>query len=268
MNQANTPLPEGHWLGKYRIARRIASGGLSFVYLAHHLEHGAVALKEYLPARLALRTHEGPTAAAGAADLGAFRGGMKCFLEEARALARLRHPNVVHVLDFLRANGTAYMAMRLERGETLQERIGAGAPPAEAWIRAVFAALLNGLREVHARGFLHLDIKPGNIFLRAGEVPVLIDFGAARRTPSEDGLRLLPTFTPGFCAPEHEADGARGPWSDIFSVGACIRACIAERHRRYSAALLDIVDWCLRPDPQYRPPSVLALQKALSGAAA
>ncbi|HEY8068456.1 MAG TPA: serine/threonine-protein kinase [Burkholderiales bacterium] len=287
-SQANQPLPEGFQLENYRILRLIASGGFSFVYLAHDENEIPVAIKEYLPATLALRTSENPAPVVPEENLPTFRYGLKCFFEEGRALATLSHPNVVRVVNFFRANETVYLVMRYERGRTLQEHIHkkSGAIK-EDWLRGTFANLLNGLREVHTHKLLHLDIKPGNIYVRNDGNPVLIDFGAARQTLTVDGLKLPPMYTPGFASPEHHRDRAKlGPWSDVYSIGASMYACLAgagppvatqrvEKDKmtsarkgwagKYSAELLDTIDWCLRLEHLERPQSVFALQKALLG---
>jgi serine/threonine protein kinase len=192
------------------------------------------------------------------------------------------------VLNFFRANDTVYLVMRYERGRTLQQHIvNRRGSLEEAWIRKTFAELLNGLREVHSNKLLHLDIKPGNIYVRNDGTPLLIDFGAARQTLSDEVKKLPPTFTPGFASPEqHAKRDDLGPWSDVYSVGASMYACFAgappqsandrmekdnlEPARRalagkYSAELLDTVDWCLRLDHMERPQSVFSLQKALLG---
>ncbi len=94
-------------------------------------------------------------------------------------------------------------------------------------IRAVFVRMLNGLREVHAHKLLHLDIKPSNIYLRADGTPVLLDFGAARQTLLSDTPILKPMYTPGFASPEQfTSRETLGPWSDIYSVGASLHACL------------------------------------------
>ena len=286
--QLNTPLAEGTVLENYRVLRLLAAGGFSFVYLAQDENDAPVVIKEYLPSTLAVRTGASPSPTIAPADVGRFNYGLKCFFEEGRALARLQHPNVVRVLNFFRANDTCYLVMRYERGRTLETHIRhRRGLPDEVWVRSTFAQLLNGLREVHSNKLLHLDIKPANVFLRDDDSPILLDFGAARQTLSAEGGKLPPTYTPGYAAPEQYARaGDLGPWSDIYSVGATVYACLASAapqpaHKRlrkdelrparkawgdrYSAVLLDIVDWCLRLDHLERPQSVLALQKALLG---
>ncbi len=286
--QKNEPLPEGTRLENYRILRVLAAGGFSFVYLAHDENETPVAIKEYLPSTLALRVNGAPSPIVPEEHASIFRYGLKCFFEEGRALAHLSHPNVVRVLNFFRANDTVYLVMRYERGRTLQQHIvkRRGAID-EAWIRKTFAELLNGLREVHSNKLLHLDIKPGNVYVRNDGTPLLIDFGAARQTLSSEGTKLPPTFTPGFASPEQHAKREDlGPWSDVYSVGATIYACFAGEpppaadqrlqkdslvparrswSGKYSADLLDTVDWCLRLDHMERPQSVFTLQKALLG---
>src|SRR3954466_5541375 len=227
--QANLPLREGHQLENYRIQRVLAAGGFSFVYLAHDDKGAPVAIKEYLPSTLKLRVDDTMRPHVPDTELERFRFGLRCFFEEGRALAGLDHPNVVRVLNFFRANDTVYLVMRYERGRSLAEHIKhRRAPPDETWMRATFAQLLNGLREVHTAKLLHLDIKPANIFLRNDGSPLLIDFGAARQTLSAEGAKLPPTYTPGFAAPEQYArPGELGPWTDIYSVGATAYACLA-----------------------------------------
>ncbi len=284
--QANQPLPNGHQLEEYTIDRQLSLGGFSIVYLATSPEGRQVAIKEYLPNSLALRSRGEINPVITAEHLGAFRYGMKCFFEEGRALARLSHPNVIRVLNFFRANDTVYMVMEYEHGRTLQEFIQKHQGHiSERFIRGVFTRMLNGLREVHSNKLLHLDLKPSNIYLRSDNTPVLIDFGAARQTLITDQPVLKPMYTPGFASPEHY--GTRkdlGPWSDIYSVGASMYACLAgvapqaadSRMKKdtlapamvrwdgqYSDRLLEIIDWCLNLNHLYRPQSVFALQKAL-----
>lgn len=285
--QANHALPAGFQLDNYRIERQLSLGGFSIVYLATDSDGKPVAIKEYLPNSLALRG-EGEVKPLITPDhAGAFRYGLKCFFEEGRALARLSHPNVVRVQNFFRANDTVYIVMQYEQGCTLQEYVQKNRETiTESFVRSVFSKLLNGLREVHARKLLHLDLKPSNIYLRTDHTPVLIDFGAARQTLSSDTPILKPMYTPGFASPEHyQQRELLGPWSDIYSIGASIYACLAGAppqaadqrltkdklvpamvrwEGKYSDQLLETIDWCLCLNHLYRPQSVFILQKALN----
>jgi serine/threonine protein kinase len=285
--QANHALPSGFQLDEYRIEHQLSLGGFSIVYLATNAQSEFVAIKEYLPNSLALRGEGQVKPVITEEHMPAFRYGMKCFFEEGRALAKLSHPNVVRVLNFFRANDTVYMVMEYEQGRTLQEFIQKNrAVITENFIRNVFTKLLNGLREVHSHKLMHLDLKPSNIYMRNDYTPVLIDFGAARQTLATDTPMLKPMYTPGFASPEHyNQRELLGPWSDIYSVGASMYACLAgsapqaadsrlEKDKlvpalsrwegQYSKQLLETIDWCLRLDHLHRPQSVFALQKALT----
>lgn len=284
--QSNSALPENTILENYRVARPIASGGFSIVYLAYDEYGSPVAIKEYLPAGLSLRGQGQILPTITPEHVNLFRYGMKCFFEEGRALAKISHPNVVRVINFFRANETVYMVMQYERGRTLQEHIvQRKGEIKENFIRHVFVQLMNGLREVHTNKLLHLDIKPANIYIRNDGIPVLLDFGAARQTLIVDAPRLNPMYTPGFAAPEQYRDREHlGPWTDIYSIGASMFACLSgmapqaadqrlEKDRmqpvaktfkgKYSRELLDIIDWCLDLDHLKRPQSVFSLQKAI-----
>jgi serine/threonine protein kinase len=284
----NRSLPPGYEIEGYRIDRPISRGGFSIVYRATDPNNQVVAVKEYLPSGLVLRTEGSRVQASSLENMTAFRYGMKCFFEEGKALATINHNNVVRVLNFFRANETVYMVMKYERGRTLQQYIQAkqGMLP-ERFVRYVFTELLNGLREVHAKRLLHLDLKPANIFIRSEGTPVLLDFGAARQILVSNQSITAPMYTPGFAAPEQyrEKDADKcGPWTDVYGIGASLYACFAAfapqsadsrvskdhyipAHRiwgdMYSREILDVVDWCLRLDPTERPQSVFQLQKLL-----
>ena len=177
--------------------------------------------------------------------------------------------------------------MEYEHGRTLQEFIQKSRLViTENFIRNVFTKVLNGLREVHAHKLLHLDLKPSNIYMRNDYTPVLIDFGAARQTLATDTPMLKPMYTPGFASPEHYNQREfLGPWSDLYSIGACMYACLSasspqsadnrlEKDKlvpaltrwagEYSNQLLETIDWCLCLDHLERPQSAFALQKALT----
>jgi eukaryotic-like serine/threonine-protein kinase len=289
--QNNAPLPDGLEIAGYRIVKKIASGGFSIVYLAYDEEGNAVAVKEYLPSALALRQPGELVPVISKPNLPVFRIGLKCFFDEGRTLAKIVHPNVVRVLNFFRANETVYMVMAYESGHSLQEhiaRMGAkGSRVSEGFIRQIFIGVCAGLREVHTNKLLHLDLKPANIYIRTDSTPMLLDFGAARQTFNDELPKIRPMYTPGFAPPElYSKTGSLGPWSDIYSIGASMYACMtgkppqpadqrqaddqmgqryAELAESYPASLVNMVRACLELDPLKRPPSLFALQKELSG---
>jgi hypothetical protein len=285
--QANQPLPAGYVLNGYRIEKPLSSGGFSIVYLARDEAGTPFAIKEYLPSSMPLRAEGVEVTVTDEGNLAIFRHGLKCFFEEGRALAMIAHPNVVRVENFFRANETCYMVMQYVRGRTLQFHIQRNRHEfTEGFIRRLFTLLMNGLREVHANKLLHLDIKPANVFISMEGRPVLLDFGAARITLSEEQSKLKPMYTAGFAAPEHYRFKPRelGPWSDIYSVGATMYTCIAgtppqasdQREQKdrmiplrtlarqqYSDELYAVVESCLEIDFFKRPQTAFELQKRL-----
>ncbi|NLD68845.1 MAG: serine/threonine protein kinase [Limnobacter sp.] len=290
-NQNNAPLPDGIEIGGYRIVRKIASGGFSIVYLAEDGAGEKYAIKEYLPSTLVQRSAGQFAPVIPPQNLNTFRNGLRCFFEEGRALARIFHPNVVRVVNFFRAFDTVYMVMAWERGRSLQDvvlrhrRRHGREVLAERHVVRIFDLVMNGLREVHANRLLHLDLKPANIYLRLDGTPLLLDFGAARRTLDDEPQRLFPMYTPGFAAPElYRRTQQLGPWTDVYGLGASMLGCILGQPPQpadqrelddrvpatidsladgYSRPLLDLVAWCLKLNPLERPQSVFALQRAL-----
>lgn len=284
-NPQNLALPTGYKLQDYEIKKVLSSGGFSFVYLAHDKDKNFVAIKEYLPSSIALRS-ENATVLPNDDDVAMFRHGLKSFFDEGLALAKIEHKNIVRVVNFFRANETVYMVMQYERGKSLQAFILEQTDyVSENFIRRVFAELSNGLREVHTQKLLHLDIKPANIYIRLDGSPVLLDFGSSRQALNDNPSKISPSYTPGFASPEQYYDRTLlGPWSDIYSIGATMYSCLTrtspisadQRSKkdllipavkigkdRYSHDLLAIIDNCLELDYLKRPQSVFSLQKTL-----
>ena len=286
--QSNQPLPDGYQLQNYKIEKLLSSGGFSIVYLARDEFGTPVAVKEYLPSALVLRSANNSAEVQVNSDenLAVFRHGLKCFFEEGRALATISHPNIVRVENFFRANETVYMVMQYVRGRTLQFHISRHRQEfTESFIRRMFTHLLNGLREVHSKKLLHLDIKPANVYITMEGKPVLLDFGAARQALTSDAPKLRPMYTAGYAAPEQYRNfDLMGPWSDIYAIGATLYCCISGAHppaasdrviddkvmtlkssdyKQYSDDLLEMVNWCLKLDHLQRPQTAFELQKAL-----
>ncbi|HWR87993.1 MAG TPA: serine/threonine-protein kinase, partial [Acidiferrobacterales bacterium] len=200
---------------------------------------------------------------------------------------------IVRVLRFLEANGTAYLAMEYEEGESLSAFLARhGGFLSEPLLLNVFLPVLNGLQAVHDAGLLHLDIKPDNIYLRRNGVPMLIDFGSARQRSNANRSQKV-ALTPGYAALEqYPGHGDLGPGADVYSMGATLYRCItgqepvdarerenglkkmhmdplvpAMRFERplYSRHIRECVDAALQLNSEDRPLSGFALQNGLMG---
>lgn len=286
MPTARDSLPPGTCVDSYRISRVIGKGGFSLIYLAVDEETGdEVAVKEYMPKKLTRRYKTLELVPIDAKHTERVYHGRKLFFQEARALASLHHPNIVQVLGFFLANNTAYMVMQYERGKNLgsyvHERKGG---LSTSFMFQVFLPILDALALIHSRSLLHLDVKPGNIHLRHGNDPLLLDFGAVHllsrgRTPR--GQVITAGYSP---VEQYYRGGHIGPWTDVYAVGASMRTCIAgktpppavERKRgdilapakrefrdRYPLYLLEAVDWAMEMEPANRPQDAGELLRGL-----
>jgi serine/threonine-protein kinase len=217
--------------GKYRILGRLGRGGRGEVFRAMQLD-----LDREVALKLVMDTDEDARAR---------------FLHEARVAARIRHPSVVEIFDAgVDADGTPYCAMELLDGETLAARIEREGRLAPADAVALVAGVASALTAVHAAGFLHRDVKPGNVFLArrpdGGVDPKLIDFGIAKRTEVEPDvarkvtLRGLgkvrgpkPTLpgvivgTPCYLAPEQVTGDALDKRTDVYGLAATLYEALA-----------------------------------------
>ncbi len=278
-------------LFEYRLESVLGAGTFGTTYLGWdtHLEKH-VAIKEYLPAELAVRALDGSIVPVTSGHSNDYQWGLDRFLLEARTLAKFSHPHIVRVNRYFEANGTGYMVMDYEKGEPLSERLKREPFPGEVQLKAVLAPLLEGLSAVHAAGFLHRDIKPGNIFIRDGGSPVLIDFGSARQAIGGATRSLTAVITPGYAPFEqYSSEAQQGPWTDIYAMsGVLYRALtntnppdavsrmrgdsvaqgLAAARDRYSEPFLRAVEWALALDEKKRPQDVGEWKRALSGAQA
>ena len=294
MSEAPQPLnalPQGYRLQEYELVRVLGFGGFGMTYLGfdHNLDK-PVAIKEYLPSDIAVRTADRSVAPQASEFRGDFQWGLERFVDEARTLARFDHRHIIKVHRFFEAHGTAYIVMEYAEGETLSAHLERKGPLQEAELKAILYPLLNGLEVVHGADFLHRDIKPGNIVLRDSDgSPVLLDFGAARQAVGAKSRSVTSIVTPGYAPIEqYSSRGHQGPWTDIYALGGvCYRALTGQvpddatdrvRHDplvpvaqrcagRVSQELLAAVDWALSVDEGDRPQSVGAWREAMEGAA-
>jgi serine/threonine protein kinase/predicted regulator of Ras-like GTPase activity (Roadblock/LC7/MglB family) len=224
-------LPVGTVLlhGQYKITRLLNSGGFGITYLAKDSLDRNVVIKECFVSAFCRRTKSRVRARSqgSKANLDLV---VRHFLNEARRLASLTHPNIVNVRQVFEENDTAYMALDFIEGEDLldvvEKRPGWLGP---ARIVGITSKLVSALGYVHDHGLLHCDISPDNIFLDKRGEPILIDFGAARllrlgQAAKNSGPLVVKD---GYSPQElYFSGGNTGPWTDIYSLAASIAHCV------------------------------------------
>lgn len=276
---------EARKLGQYVLRRELGSGGMGEVYLAEH---------QFLRRSCAVKLIR-PEQAGNEETLARFE-------REVRAAARLTHANTVQIYDYGRAeDGTFYYAMEYLPGLALQELVDAHGPLPPARAVRVLTQLCGALREVHAIGFVHRDIKPGNVMLceRGGghDVAKLLDYGLVRAVQASDEDTKITQMgmivgTPAFMSPEQCAgDVEVTASSDIYSLGAVgyflltgnapfggrsamqmLAAHLYEKPQRLNerrtdvpSALADVIERCLEKAPEQRFLDMETLERALVG---
>lgn len=145
------------------------------------------------------------------------------FLDEAKNLMRLRHDNIVKVVDIFEENKTAYMAMEFIHGVTIKDLVAQDGPLKEEQALSLFAQLLDAVEAVHAAMLLHRDIKPDNVVITPDGKVVLIDFGAARDYVEGGSNTQTAIVSKGYAPLEqYSTGGKRGPFMDVYALGATL----------------------------------------------
>jgi len=209
--------------GNYIIQRVLGQGGFGITYLATDTKLSRdVAIKEFYPAG-SFREGENvrPT---GAIEPAEFEATLQSFLEEARTLARFRHPGIVNVYTVFEENNTAYMVMELLHAKNLGDLVRERGQPLKEEVALDFMRQVgDALETVHGAGLLHRDIKPENLMLCDDRRIVLIDFGTARDFASGLTRGHTVVVTPGYAPLEQYAHQAqRGAFTDIYSLAATL----------------------------------------------
>jgi serine/threonine protein kinase len=277
--------------GSYRVTRVVGVGGFGITYEAEDINLATqVAIKEYYPFDFGDRDATMSVRPKSERHRQTFDWGRSNFLQEARTLARFEHPSIVRVTRVFEANSTAYMVMRFERGQSFEAWLtGLGRPPTQEELDAIVAPLLAALELMHAADFLHRDIAPDNIIVRADGSPVLLDFGAARRAVAEMSRTMTGIVKAGYSPHEQYSSDSRlqGPWSDLYALGGTLYRAVSghppeeatlrvdEDHMppavqaawkgRYRQSFLAGIDACLKVRHSERPRSVAQLRPMLLG---
>jgi len=285
-------LPIGHIIaGDYRVESYLGTGGFGITYHAIDIELGHdVAIKEYFPKSFAMRESDTSVHASSAGDEEDFEWGLNRFLQEARTLVKLDHPNVVRATRFLRENNTAYLVQEFLAGRDMEAWLAKRSRrPRQSELDKILFPILDALELVHENNILHRDIKPANIFIRKEDnSPVLIDFGASRLSIGEHTGTTAMIASPGYSPSEAYSGKAslQGPWSDIYSMAATLyralsgkapsdatsrmieddyvpAAEVVGKSTSYRPGFLDAIDWGLSVMHKDRPQSVKEFREAL-----
>ena len=237
-------LAVGTELAEFEITSLVGQGGFGIVYEAwdHTLER-VVAIKEYMPSSLASRQDDGTVAPLSQRHQETFDLGMRSFINEARLLAQFDHPSLLKVYRFWQEKGTTYMVMPLYRGDTLKQALAQRQGNVdEAWLLSVMDGVTQALAVMHGAQCYHRDIAPDNILLLEGSgLPVVLDFGAARRVITDKTQAITVILKPGYAPIEQYAevpDMAQGAWTDVYALCAVLHVAITGRSPPPSVARL------------------------------
>jgi tRNA A-37 threonylcarbamoyl transferase component Bud32 len=220
---------------KYRVDRVVAEGGFGVVYTGHHLGLD-------VPIAVKVLKRVGELSSDVWHDL------LSRFVQEAKTMAKLRHPNVVAVLDTgvaeLDAGSVPWMVMEWIEGETLRDDLAArrgqpGRTPVECL--ALMRPIMQAIADAHEAGIAHRDIKPTNILLertKRGIVPRVLDFGIAKLMEGEESALAsgqtttqgsFKAFSASHAAPEQVAGTRTGPWTDVHALALIVTELLTNR---------------------------------------
>lgn len=228
-------------IGDYELREELGRGGMGVVFRARQLSLGRdVAVKMILRGRLA-------------SDLDLQR-----FLSEASATARLQHPQIVPVYEVGDIDGRPFFSMKLIEGSSLADRLADGPLP-ERQVAQWIAVVARAIAYAHRQGIVHRDLKPSNILFDENSVPMISDFGLAKRFGVEHDLTRsgMLVGTPSYMSPE-QASGRRddvGPASDIYSLGCVLYHALTGRPPLVADSVMELVMLVLEQDPM--PPRAL-----------
>ena len=267
----------------YRVIRQLNSGGFGNTYVVENIHFGEIrAMKEFF--MQGVTTRRGNTVSVSQSDnADVFRSQKEKFRKEAQRIRKLNHPNIVNIYDLFEENDTYYYIMDYIDGESLADRLKRQGAMPEREAMQVLNSLLDALSAVHAAGFTHMDIKPGNIMRDWQGKIYLIDFGASKQMTSNEQRTLSTStampYTEGY-APIEQVERKMenvGPWTDLYAVGATFYRLLTNRQPPSSSEIINeanpfvfpndiskvsqsLVKMMMQPKRLFRPQSVEELR--------
>ena len=224
----------GH-IGRYALKHKLGQGGLGTVYAAYD---------PLLSRLIAVKTLH---VEVGAEQRTAFNA---LFLREARAAARLSHPQIVTVFDAGISDDRAYIAMELLKGRDLRQLRQEGWRPTPAQAALIVRRVADALAYAHGKGVVHRDIKPANIFMTGRTQPRVLDFGIARLAHERDaGGQEVAAGSPHYMAPEQARHQNVDRRADVFSLGVVLYELLADTKPFRGATLAEITSAVLDHEP-------------------
>ena len=274
-------LPVGTLLGgDIRIEGELGAGGFGITYRARDDKLGrALAVKEHFPVDIGNRDSTMSVHPVTSSQGKVFHWGLDKFIQEAKMLANLDHPGIVRVLRYFEENQTAYMVLDFVEGKSMSRWLESlGRPPTEAELDRITEALCAALAVIHDKGIVHRDIAPDNIIIRPDGSPVLLDFGAARQDLAEHSrIQTRSQHSTSFAIVKHHYSPFeqrstdkrnRGPWSDVYSLGATLYRAMTGKPPADSMDRVDAGQDPVAPAAKvalapYRPALLEAVDRAL-----
>jgi serine/threonine protein kinase len=241
----------GQTISHYRILEKLGEGGMGEVYLAEDTRLGRKVALKLLPAQYATDAER-----------------VRRFEQEAKAASALNHPNILTIYDIGTHQGAPFIVSELLEGETLRERLQAGALPARKTIDYVLQ-LSRGLAAAHGKGIIHRDLKPENLFITEDARLKILDFGLAKLKPAWGSLRRpagveesTETYnqgmdtdpgkvmgTVGYMAPEQVRGQEADYRSDIFAVGVILYEMLSGKRAFARQSAVETMNAILKEEP-------------------
>lgn len=228
--------------GQYVIEKVLGQGGFGITYKASNHKTGEkVAVKEFFPDSLAYRESTQVISYPGERDEN-FQYGKESFLQEAQTLAQfIGNKNIVHIHSYFEENGTAYFVMDYIEGTSFDEYLRQNDGKISVIeTEKILIPIMDALEAVHAKGIVHRDVTPDNIYICSDGTVKLLDFGAARYSLGDKSKSLDIILKHGFAPKEqYTRHGRQGPYTDIYSLAATFYFAITGRRPPDSIDRLD-----------------------------